>query len=147
MYLRFITPRRAYGAVRGDMRAAGRQTASGLFQTAGSVARDSAQPLWLRRSLREQFDWFNAELPIPTRKGIVTRRSNRAYAGLCWFRDGLREPKTQEAVYRANLIACLLREADIPVTRIKTRNPGQIVYHDPMQVVAIPNDDLNLTWH
>ncbi|MEO0614057.1 MAG: hypothetical protein AAFY83_12165 [Pseudomonadota bacterium] len=147
MYLRFVTPHRAYGAVCGHMRAEGRHVAAGLFQPAGAIARDGRQPVWLRRALREQFDWFNTHMPVPNRKGVVTRRSYRPYTGVCWFRTDNTGGNTCDAIARAAIIAALLGEAGVPVVRRHTRTPGEIVYRDDFQIVAVPCGDADLRWH
>ena len=70
---------------------------------------------------------------MPDRFGVVTRKSNRRYGGVCWFRDDARD-----CIAHAYTLAALLGEAGVPVTRLKTDAPGDIVYRDAHQIVAMP---------
>jgi hypothetical protein len=59
--------------------------------------------------------------------------------GVCWFVDDARE-----MIARAFALAALLRECDLPVTKLATRHPGQILYRDRWQVVAKPGEETPL---
>ena len=41
----------------------------------------------------------------------------------------------------------LLGECDTPIVRIATDNPGDIVYRDDMQIVAMPRPNTPVRWH
>lgn len=124
MYIRFVTPQRV---------AAARGAACGIFRSAYACWEDRRNPQWLRRSLREELDWFNENLLVPNRLGVVTRKSNRRYGGVCWFRD-----EAQECIAHAYLLSALMGEAGVPITRVATDAPGDIVYRDDHQIVAMP---------
>ncbi|MEL7486603.1 MAG: hypothetical protein AAGJ87_05210 [Pseudomonadota bacterium] len=124
MYMRFTTP---YAAAKT------RGARHGIFGPAYWVWRDGSQPDWLRAAIRDDLDWFNDHLPVPYRFGVVTRKSHRPYGGVCWFRDD-----AGAMIDRARRIAALLDQAGVPVTRLRARAPGDIVYRDPWQVVAMP---------
>ncbi len=133
MYIRFITPRRV---------AAARGAAAGIFRAGYNLWCDETNPDWLRNALRSELDWFNANLRVPNRLGVVTRKSNRRYGGVCWFKDGARD-----CVAHAYLLSALLREAGLPVSRIATEKPGDIVYRDAHQIVAMPRSSTPTVWH
>ena len=79
-----------------------------------------------------ELDWFSLWLPVPRRFG-VTAKGREWYDGICWFRD-----RAREQVSHAHVLAALLAERGVPVERTWTRDPGQILYRDPFQVVAKP---------
>lgn len=132
MYVRFIEPRRLHEA-RGD---------AGLFGAAYRLRDDDAlTPPYLRAAIAEEIDWFCRHLAVPDRFGVRTRRSDRAYAGVCWFR-----PDAREFLSRAHGLAALLREGGVPVVKIKSRRPGDIVWRDAQQIVAIPKRGEERYW-
>jgi sulfur carrier protein ThiS len=75
------------------------------------------------------------------RSGWKWRRRVRA-DGICWFTDGARE-----AIARAFTLAALLRECGVPVTKVATHRPGQILYRDDYQIVAKPDEATPTVWH
>ena len=121
MYLRFTAP----GAV---TRA---RVAPGLFGPAYWLwhwAEETPAVLAIRREL----DWFEDRLPVP--RGFGVRARGRTWSdGVCWFRDHARE-----MVAHAFTLAALIEDGGIPIDRLWTRDPGQILYRDPYQVVAKP---------
>ena len=123
MYLRFTTP----GVV---TRA---HVAPGPFRTASELwwgRRGEPDPVLL--ALRHELDWFNDRLPVPKRFG-VTAKGREWRDGICWFRDDARE-----MVSHAFTLAALIEECGVPIARIWTRDPGQVLYRDRWQVVAKP---------
>ncbi len=105
----------------------------GIFAPAYGFRNREQTPEWLRAGLAEEIDWFERNLDVPGRFGVVTRRSPRPYAGICWFRSDARE-----AIRHADAIAALLNECGVPLARIVSEAPGEIVWRDDQQVVAIP---------
>ncbi|WDI31530.1 hypothetical protein PUV54_16385 [Hyphococcus flavus] len=132
MYIRFITPKRIASA---------RGAADGIFDAAHLCWLDKANPVWLRKSIRDELDWFNENLRIPKRFGIVTRKSNRPYSGICWFRDG-----AHHCIQHSRLLCILLREAGTYTSQISTVEPGDIVYRDDLQIVAMPRMVTEVNW-
>lgn len=127
-YVRFVTGRQDPDTGR----------AEGLFSAAGALA-DSATCLpHVREELETLFAWFNRELPIPDRFSSSTSKGawRRNTRGICWFKEG-----ANEAIARARRIAQIVEEHDVPVTVLKTRRPGRIVYEDTAQLVAEPFAD------
>jgi hypothetical protein len=124
MYVRFVEPRRL-GEARVD---------AGLFGAAYRLRDDGDDtPAYLRDAIAEEIAWFCENLAAPDRFGVRTRRSDRSYAGVCWFRPGAREQLS-----RAHGLAALLREGGVTVVKITSRRPGDIVWRDAQQIVAIP---------
>ena len=131
MFIRFVAPRALRTA----------QADCGIFGPAYACRDDQATPRYLRNQLAEELAWFCGGLPVPSRFGVTTRKSKRPYAGVCWFRDDARE-----AIARAHALAALLDECDVPIARVMTDQPGDIVYRDAMQVVAIPRTATPVRW-
>ncbi|MEL6372204.1 MAG: hypothetical protein AAFY84_14440 [Pseudomonadota bacterium] len=133
-YIRFIAPFRAFGNPK---------NAAGFFRPAYDF-RNGRRPApgWLRDAIAEEIAWFCDYLPVPHRFGVVTRKSQRRYAGICWFRDD-----AHETLRHAYNLAALVEIGDVPVTRVIAYNPGNIVYRDAQQVVAIPRKDAPITFH
>lgn len=129
MYIRFVAPVRLVEA-RAD---------AGLFSILDEAERDA--PEWLRDAIEREVAWFNRCMPVPRRFGVRTRKSDRRWAGVCWFR-----PEAREELRRAYALASLLCEAGVSVARIKSRRPGDIVYRDDVQVVAIPRRGSEPVW-
>ncbi|KRA80467.1 hypothetical protein [Altererythrobacter sp. Root672] len=123
MYLRFTVPGTVTRA----------RVAPGLFGVAGDVLwRHEEHPDPVLLALRDEVDWFNHWLPIPSRFGVVAK-GRKWSDGVCWFRDDARE-----MVGHAYVLAALLEECGVPIERIWTRDPGQVLYRDRWQVVAKP---------
>ena len=124
MYLRFIVPGRAIRT----------GVDCGLFHPAYDLMRDRRTPESLACAIRHLLEWFERELPVPARDIFLIKSRQRWLSeGICWFRDDAREPIAQ-----AFGLAALLDECGVPVTRVVTRRPGQILYSDRWQIVAKP---------
>ncbi len=132
MYVRFISPQRIKG----------RRGYYGIFQAALDVVYDDATPYHFYLPLRELLDWFNDHLPCPDNGSFTVRsRKRRQPVGICWFRGD-----AAEMVGNAHLMAAMLKECDIPISQIATRNPGQLLYRDDYQVVAKPYKETPINW-
>jgi len=133
MYVRFITP---WWQVRRDVH-------YGLFGPAYDCAWNPEVPEVLRCALRNEIDWFEANLPVPERGSFLVKSRGRWLPdGICWFVDDARE-----AIARAFVLASLIGECGVPVTKVDTHRPGQILYRDPLQIVAKPEAATPTTWH
>ncbi|MCB2096306.1 MAG: hypothetical protein AB7F91_02680 [Parvularculaceae bacterium] len=125
-YVRFVS-RRPIAHARADY---------GIFGPAYAASRDQRLPDWLRGAIREELDWYEANLDVPARFGVVTRRSRRPSAGVCWFR-----PEAQAQIAHAYRLRALLDIAGAPIAVVTTNAPGDIVWRDENQIVAIPRRD------
>ena len=115
----------------------------GIFRPAYACSRDERVPEILRLAIRHQLDWFEEHLPIPAWRSFCVRsRGQWLQAGICWFVDAAREP-----IARAYAVAGLLGECGVPVAKVATHCPGQILYRDHMQVVAKPDAATPTLWH
>ena len=130
-YVRFIAPRR--------LRAA--RAYAGLFGPAYAASRAESVDGWLRAAIREEIDWFEGNLDVPARFGVVTRKSKRPFAGVCWFR-----PEAQDQIAHAYALKALLDLAGMPIAVTRSAAPGDIVWRDRAQVVAIPRREASLRW-
>lgn len=130
-YVRFISPRAIPPA----------RATYGLFRPAYAASRDEALPDWLRAEIRREIDWFEDHLDVPRRFGVVTRKSKRAYAGVCWFR-----PDAQNQIAHGYALRALLDLADMPIAAVTSAAPGDIVWRDAAQVVAIPRREMPMRW-
>ena len=125
MFVRFVVPAR------------GRRNCSlGMFRGGGWAAGDSRVHEALRIAVQAELDWFGANLPAPKRRAfLVKSRGVWLSDGICWFRDDARE-----MIARGFALAALLGECGVPVTKVATRAPGQILYRDDFQIIARPED-------
>ena len=127
MYVRFTVPVEHGGTVtRMNIAPGPFRIASGLLWKGD---RDS-DPVLI--ALRRELDWFNDELPVPRRFHVRARRVWWS-DGVCWFRDDARE-----MLAHMHALVSLVEEIGVPVTRSWTRDPGQLLYRDRWQVVAMP---------
>lgn len=124
MYIRFVLPW-PHPASRVE---------AGFFCLAYRVAASPRVPDWLRDELGRELDWFDERLPVPGRLGRHFKR-RRTIHGICWFR-----PEAREAIGRARYVGWLMTEAGAPVRQIRTDEPGELIWRDPMQIVAKPGD-------
>ena len=125
MYVRFVGPWRGR-----------RGSRLGMFRDPSWTVDASRVGEALRLAVCEQLDWFSANLPVPRRRFFLVK-SRRAWLpdGICWFRDDARE-----MIARGFALAALLGECGLPVSKVATRAPGQILYRDAYQIVARPDD-------
>ena len=123
MYLRFTVPGTVTRA----------RVAPGPFRVASDLwweSDDAADPVVI--ALRRELDWFNDNLPVPRRFGVVAKGVTWR-DGICWFRDDARE-----MLAHMQALVSLVEECCVPVTRNWTRDPGQLLYRDRWLVVATP---------
>jgi len=78
--------------------------------------------------VQEIIDWFKENLPIPA---CFDRLENPR--AICWFKAAAGEPLSR--IWR---LVSFLKDRGIAVRVHKTRDPGQRLYSDLYQVVAVP---------
>lgn len=117
MFVRFTIP--------SDVQRMSFGSAACIFRAAGRLRDAYRFNAWQHQVLEEDFDWFNANLPVPT-----DLRRGRA---VCWFK-----PEAREAISRVWQIADLIESTGVPVRVYRRPRPGTIVYEDNFQVAALP---------
>ena len=100
--------------------------AAGIFVAAGEIEDRSTLPDVTRDQLRDLLMWFNHNLTVPRLVGSQRR-------GLFWFRGD-----AQEIISRLWELASLLEDEGVFTTKVRTCQPGMIVYRDEHQVAAVP---------
>lgn len=123
MYLRFVTERRNELDNRRE----------GFFQAAYAVRRAPQTPEYAVDRLDELLGWFHDTLDEPDR---FSRSRTGVERALSWFRA-----EARDHIAYAYDIAAVLQEHGVPVTVLKTRRPGFVVYEDDIQIVAEPFAD------
>jgi len=91
-----------------------------------------------RRLLAESLEWFEKHLLTPQRFNRTTSKGHyrRKTKGISWFRD-----TATECVERMERLKTLLESNGHPVTVLREKRVGYVVYEDDVQVVAEPFAD------
>ncbi len=132
MYVRFVSP----------LYADGRFGNYGLFRGAAWMSDASDTPDVLRQAMEAELEWFRDHLPVPRHGAFMVRSKRRwYYDGICWFRDD-----AQEMIARAWVLASLLRDCGVNISKLATDRPGQILYRDAYQIVAKPEAQTPVEW-
>jgi hypothetical protein len=100
----------------------------GIFQLAYQLKHSPETSHNDDRELRHNLDWLETHLCAPK---ILDKSEH--YRAICWFKDSAHEP-----LKRIWALKYLLKEYGILVDRIKSENPGLIIYQDGWQVAAKP---------
>lgn len=132
-YVRFITPAWRVRRVDADC---------GLFRPAYDAVYERDVPQVLRDAIWQEVEWFNQNLPVPSprRDAFCVKSRKRWYPdGICWF-----VAEAREMIARAFVLASLLRETGVPVRKVWSDHVGTVLYRDPWQVVAKPNEAVPL---
>lgn len=85
--------------------------------------------------LQQTFDWFNSNLPHPTRFSLSARPNRKAQA-LSWFKSTAIDHIAKMRDYTG-----VLNQHGLLIDVLKTARPGYVVYEDDYQVVAYPFAD------
>lgn len=124
MYLRFISPMRT--------RMSGVNV--GIFRASYICEEDLDQPKFLRDAIRVELEWFNEHLDSPAYETFELRPiRGGALKGICWFRSG-----AKDMIEHAFNLRALMAECGVLIKVQGTRTPGDILYRDKHQIVALP---------
>ena len=104
---------------------------AGIFVAAGRVEDRTTLPESTRERLREVLAWFNSNLTVP-------KLDEADWRCLFWFRSD-----SQPVVSRFWELAYLLEDEGVFVSKLRTRQPGMIVYRDEHQVAAKPQREIH----
>ena len=99
---------------------------AGIFVAAGRIEDRTTTPELTRDRLREVLTWFNRNLTVPA-------LDDSDWRSLFWFRSN-----SQSVISRLWELAHLLEDEGVFVTKVRTSQPGMIVYRDEHQVAAVP---------
>lgn len=120
MLLRFVVNRR----LNGD------RHRLGIVRAAWMFLNEESSIVNQQETVRRIFDRFNEELPIPYR---YARHDGDAPRALSWFK-----PTADRFIWIARRLARALDANDLVVHELLTDRPGEVVYEDDYQVVAVP---------
>ena len=107
---------------------------AGIFLAAGRVEDRPTLPNPTRDRLREVLDWFNRNLTAPA-------LDESDWRCLFWFRSN-----SQSVISRLWELAHLLEEEGVFVTKVRTNQPGTIIYRDEHQIAAKPGRKKTRAW-
>jgi hypothetical protein len=110
----------------------------GLFRTSYALRGDPRTSEADAALLADLLNWFEVNLPEPTRFNPTTSKGHyrRAARGISWFRES-----AADCVSRMFELKQLLEEYGHQVKLIRESRPGYIVYEDALQIVAEPFSD------
>ena len=103
---------------------------AGIFVAAGRVEDRGNVPALTRERLKDVLGWFNRNLAVP-------KIEDRDWRCLFWFRP------ESPVIHQIWELTWLLEEEGVFVSKVRTRNPGRIVYRDEHQVAAVPEQKKN----
>ncbi|MGI9474630.1 MAG: hypothetical protein ACR2NZ_24055 [Rubripirellula sp.] len=115
-YIRFQTKLRCHYTAR----------PAGIFVAAGRIEDQATLPDATRDRLRELLMWFNRNLTVPS-------LDDSDWRCLFWFCSN-----SQPVISRLWELAHVLEDEGVFVTKVRTSQPGMIVYRDEHQVAAKP---------
>ena len=118
-FVRFVT----------DMRDAESLSSQGVFSAAYALLESTMLDRHEHEWLTDTIDWYKANLPVP--RYFAQRKASRF--AICWFRTS-----AQEKIQRLWDLVHLLKEHGVYIRAIRTTRPGEIVFEDDYQIVAIP---------
>lgn len=100
----------------------------GIFQAAYRLRDDWEVPQQQREELRDLLEWFNQHLPAPELLSNPRHRS-----ALSWFK-----PESKESITRVWSMVRILEQNGVIINKVRTGNPGFVIYEDEWQIVAKP---------
>ncbi len=103
----------------------------GVFHATGVLEDEGKIEDYFQDPLKESLQWFNKNLAVPR----ITTKDQRCVFWFCADR--------QDFVARLWELVAILKEHEVEVRRVRTSDPGIIVYRDEYQVAAIPSQRIN----
>lgn len=98
----------------------------GIFVAAGRVQDRKGVPESTQEMLGDAISWFNQNLRVPA-------LDDDQWRCLFWFRSG-----SQEIIRRLWELTYLLQDEGIFIQKVRTCDPGRVIYQDEHQVAAVP---------
>ncbi|HEY1506516.1 MAG TPA: hypothetical protein VGF92_19595 [Stellaceae bacterium] len=108
---------------------------TGVFQAAYQLWRSNTLIEPARSELRALLDWFKDNLPQPDRL-VPSQSPHAAETATAWIRESASRHLTE-----LRRLAAIVGDTGIAVKELQTTRPGQVVYRDAYQVVALPFAD------
>ena len=107
----------------------------GFFAIASGLRDEATVDEQDRRVLKDSLEWFEKNLPEPTRFNRSKSKGyyRRATRGIAWFRD-----TAKDCILRMHRIKKILEKRGHQVKLLRETRVGYIVYEDDLQVVAEP---------
>jgi hypothetical protein len=103
----------------------------GVFHAAGVLQARGRIQEYFRDTINETLDWYDNNLVVP-------RIADRDQRCVFWFCAD-----KQQIVANVWSLVAILVEHQVDIRRLRTTDPGMIVYRDAFQVAAIPNQRVN----
>ncbi len=103
----------------------------GVFRATGVLEDEGRIEEHFRDTVNEALQWYNKNLAVPR---IPAKERQCVF----WFRAD-----QQEIVAQLWDLVAILVEHSVDVRRLRTTDPGIIVYRDDYQVAAIPSQRVN----
>lgn len=129
-YLRFV----------GTVPNPGLASRRGFLQIAGDVARASDTPEALATEIDTLRGWFGTYLAVPPRfKASAAKGWRNNQPGISWFKS-----TAELHLSKAMELKALLDDLDRPITVLRERRIGYIVWEDDHQAVAEPFSDTRI---
>jgi hypothetical protein len=123
-----VEKRRLYIRFQGRVKNSRANSCLGIFQMAFELRDGQILEKYFEKELVESIDWLKMHLKSPD----VLKRGE-SFRAISWF-----QPRAKEPLKRIRKIKFILEEHGYIIDTIKTKNPGNVIYEDGWQVIAIP---------
>lgn len=107
---------------------------SGFFTAAYDLLRSDTLSIFYEVGIDHFLDWFRYNLDAPPEKLMEDNPK-----ALCWFKD-----TANEHISKSRKLIQILQEHGIEIEMLVTRKPGNIIWEDEYQIMAIPYRDTKL---
>lgn len=129
MYIRFV-----YDAPVESM-----QARAGIFRASDILLENEFTPDTVRQEVQSIRHWFNDFLDRPQSFSKSKSKSKwKDTKGLSWFK-----PTAKEHIEKTYALKRILEANGVPMTVLRSKRLGYVVYEDEFQIVAEPFSDTN----
>ncbi len=129
MYIRFIH----------DVSIESMHAKAGIFHASEILLENEFTPDAVRHEVQKIRQWFNDFLDRPN---SFSRSKSKAQwkdtKGLSWFK-----PSAKDHIEKSYALKRILDSNGVPITVLRTKRLGYVVYEDEFQIVAEPFSDTN----
>ncbi len=106
----------------------------GLFQAIDFARQSEFSESWALKEAGELSGWFSKNLKVPDKFQRGGWKGD-GQPGLSWFK-----PEADEHIKQMHRLKLALEACGVHVEILTTRDPGEIIYRDPHQIVAEPGN-------